>query len=338
MPRTQRFWWSVLCFVVLAGGMALLVWPWVTNAQQPQNGKPKFAEDRAAVTPFDRDRAMKYLQQICDLGPRQSGTPAMAKQIDVVKKHFEEQGAKVELQKFTAKQRSQSKAVDMVNVIARWQPEKPRRVLLSAHYDTRPIADQEPNPRDWDKPFLAANDGAGGVAFFMEIAHHAKQLPMNVGLDLVLFDGEEYVFDNRPAENGGDRYFFGSEHFAQSYARERVNNPKSAQYVAAVNVDMIAGKNSKFYWEQYSIAQSPELCDDVWKVANELGVRSFVREVKYKVMDDHLELLKVRIPTIDIIDLDYPHWHRLTDVPANCSGETMEQVARVLLTWMQRAR
>ncbi|MFO0968336.1 MAG: M28 family peptidase [Gemmataceae bacterium] len=82
----------------------------------------------------------------------------------------------------------------MTNIIVSFRSEKKRRVILCSHYDTRPIADQEPNPRDW-RPFLSANDGGSGVAFLMEMAHHLKDLKTSVGVDLVFFDGEEYIFD-----------------------------------------------------------------------------------------------------------------------------------------------
>jgi len=310
-------------------------------AATDQQGKGKFAEDRTEgekVIPFDKERALGYLKQICDLGPRMSGTEAMTKQQDLIRKHFEAQGAKVELQKFTARQRSQQQSVPMANLIARWNPDRPRRILLSAHYDTRPMAHEEPDPRNWRKPFLGANDGAGGPALMMELAHHLGSLPTSVGIDFVLFDGEEYIFNKAPQEQGGDLYFFGSEHFAQEYSRKRANEARSPRYIGAIVVDMIAGKDARFLYEQYSFSKAGPLLEGIWKIAREVNADAFKPNIGLAMLDDHLALLKAGIPTIDIIDVDYPHWHRLTDVPANCSGETMEQVARVLTTWMQRTR
>jgi hypothetical protein len=306
-----------------------------------EQGKGKFAEDRTEgekIIAFNKERALGYIKQICDLGPRLSGTDAMTKQQELIQKHLEGQGAKVEMQKFTARQRSQPQSVAMANLIARWYPERAHRILLAAHYDTRPIADREPDPRDWRKPFLGANDGAAGPALMMELAYHLASMPTNVGIDFVLFDGEEYVFNNRPQDSGGDLYFFGSEHFAKEYSRKRANDSKSPRYVSAIVVDMIAGKDARFLHEQYSYTQAGPLDEAIWKIARDVGADAFRPEIGYAMLDDHLALLKVRIPTIDIIDADYPYWHRLADVPANCSGETMEQVARVLTTWMQRAR
>jgi glutaminyl-peptide cyclotransferase len=328
MRVANRTLWALLGVGVLAVGLLVA-------------DKPKFAQDRnegEKTIEFNKERALGYLKQICDLGPRISGSEAMAKQQEIVKKHLEGQGAKVEFQKYTARQRSQQQPVAMANLVAKWYPERPKRILLGAHYDTRPIADREPDRRNWRNQFLGANDGAAGAALMMELAHHIGSLPTTVGIDFVLFDGEEYIFDNRHQDEGGDIYFFGSEHFAQDYTRKRANDPRSPKYIGAIVVDMIAGKEARFFFEQNSYMQAGQLAEGVWKIARDVGADGFRAQMGSSMLDDHIPLLKARIPTIDVIDADYPHWHRLTDVPANCSGETMEQVARVLIAWMQRSR
>ncbi len=317
--------------LVAVGGMFAAKYWW----------KDKFAEDRAPPEKkieFDQTRAMEYLKKICEIGPRISGTPGMEKQQELLKKHFEAAGAKVELQRFTKQQRSRPKPTDFANLIARWHPERNRRILIGAHYDTRPLADQEPDERDWRKPFLAANDGASGPALMMELAHHLGKLETKVGVDFVLFDAEEYIFDRRPVEHGGDWYFLGSEHFAEQYTLARKKDPKGPVYLAAVVIDMVAGKNAKFFYEQYSAAQAGPLVEQIWKIAGEVEAKAFVPKLKHAVLDDHIALLRAGIPAIDIIDFDYPHWHRLSDTPDNCSGDTMEQVARVLTGWIQRVK
>src|SRR2546421_687136 len=131
---------------------------------------------------IDGKRAMGYLKEICDLGPRLSATPAMTKQQELIKAHFTKLGADVQTQTFTAKQVSQTKTVDMANLIISWQPKAKKRVLICSHYDTRPIADQEKNKNNWHKPFVSANDGGSGVALMMELGHHVKKLKLDVGL------------------------------------------------------------------------------------------------------------------------------------------------------------
>src|SRR5262249_23799678 len=204
---------SLLVLMTLTAVLALRILP--ASAKQ-QTGRSQFASDRpepihTVPAPFDGKRAMEYLEAISKIGPRISGSDGMRKQQEVLKKHFEEHGARVEFQRFTVRQRSQRDPVEMANLIARWHPDRPRRVLLCAHYDTRPIADREPNPRRWREPFISANDGGSGIALLMELAHHMKDLKVSVGVDFVLFDGEEYIHQRE------DEYFFGSKHFAGQY-------------------------------------------------------------------------------------------------------------------------
>jgi hypothetical protein len=291
-----------------------------------------FAADRApGGVPFDGKRAMGYLEDVCKIGPRISGTDGMKKQQELLQKHFEAHGATIEMQPFQAKQHSKPRPIAMANMIVSWFPDRPRRVIICSHYDTRPIADQEEQRRDWFKPFISANDGGSGVALLMELGHHMKELRTQVGVDFVFFDGEEHIFD----VNAGDKYFFGSEHFAQTYKKEK---PKHT-YIAAVLLDMIAGKEPAFPKEGHSSWLAGPLQEELWKIAAEQGCGAFKDRMGASVQDDHLALNRIaRIPTVDIIDFDYPHWHRLTDVPACCSADGMNQVARVLSVWLQRVK
>jgi hypothetical protein len=315
----------------------------IDNGNDNPNQPPRFAEDRdngAQPVAFDPKRAMRYLTDICDLGPRISGTDGMKKQQELLKKHFEGLGAKVELQTFTAKQNSRPRQpVEMANLIASWQPDQKRRVILCSHYDTRPIADQERDRRDWFRPFVSANDGGSGVALLMELGHYLKDLKTHVGVDFVFFDGEEYIFNPADPARGGDKYFFGSEHFAAVY---RKNKGKPTTYAAAILLDMVGGKGARFPYEGHSwenaVGGSRDLCKAIWRIAGELKCKAFVNELGTAVLDDHLALNAVGIPAIDIIDFSYVHWHRLSDVPENCSGESLEQVAKVLSVWLQRVK
>jgi hypothetical protein len=320
---------GALCGVILLTIVGLFVVPKLipTNVVSGQ-----FAADRDAIprVPFDAKRAMRYLEDICKIGPRISGSAGMKKQQELLQKHFEEHGAKVELQRFPAKQRSQANAIEMANMIVSWHPEQTRRVILCCHYDTRPIADQEPDRHDWHKPFVSANDGGSGVAFLMELAHHMKDLKTQVGVDFVIFDGEEYIFDNTR-----DEYFFGSEHFASDY---RKSKPKH-KYLGAVLLDMIAGKGAKFPVDRVSFFQAGKLVQEIWTIARQEQCDCFVDRLNdQEILDDHVPLNRNGIPAIDIIDFSFAHWHRLSDVPANCAPEPMDQVARVLTIWLQQVK
>jgi hypothetical protein len=317
--------------------LALVVWlvmvhPWSGSAATQRSGDG-FASDRsgpAGTIPFDAARAMSYLQKVCKIGPRISGTPGMKKQQELLENHFKALGGTVAYQNFTAKQRSYPDPVDMANLLVSWKPDLPRRVILCSHYDTRPVADQEHDTRRWRQPFISANDGGSGVALLMELAHHMKDLPLAVGVDFVFFDGEEYVQD------ADDEYFFGSKHFGREYRKWR----GKTVYMRAVLLDMVGGKGAQFPIEINSWRRAEGLVREVWGVAEELKSPMFRLDTfsKVAVQDDHLALNNSGISAIDIIDFDYRHWHRLTDVPENCSGESLEQVAQVLAVWLQRLK
>jgi glutaminyl-peptide cyclotransferase len=293
------------------------------------------AKDEPAGVKFDSERALKYLKQLCDIGPRISASEGMKKQQELVEKHFKDLGATVTRQEFKAKQRSRKEETPMVNIVVSWHPNKERRILLCTHYDTRPIADQEANRNNWNKPFVSANDGTSGVAFFMELGHHMKDLKCDFGVDFVLFDGEEYVFETNPL-GGGDKYFFGSDHFGDDYTKTK--DKRKFRYEAALLFDLFAGKNAQLKIEQFSFLGAPKLVEQVWNVAKGVGAKSFKFEAGYEVQDDHLALLRADIPAIDIIDFDYAHWHKLTDTPDKVSGEQLAEVSKVVTVWLQKIK
>ena len=301
-------------------------------AKKEEGKRDQFAADRDVAdikrVPFEGKRALGYLKDLCEIGPRISGSEGMRKQQELIQKHFEKHGARVAYQKFDGKQPSQKEAVPMANMIVTWNPAAKRRIIFCGHYDTRPIADQERREADWRKPFVSANDGTSTVAFFMELAHHMKETPMKVGIDFIIFDGEEFINEKR------DKFFLGSDHFANEYKK---NKPDHV-YIAAVLLDLFAGKNAQFPIELNSLFQAGEVVESIWKEAVTQGVKSFVFERGPEVQDDHLALNRVGIPAVDIIDFEYAHWHKLTDTPDKCSAVTMTEVAKVLTAWMQRLK
>jgi len=327
---------SVLGAVVAAGVAPGCAPPSTDAATQEPPKKTEFAETAqpktiaAADLKFDSERSLKYLKQLCDIGPRISGSEGMKKQQEILEKHFKDLGATVTRQEFKARQVSRRADTDMKNLIVSWHPEKQRRILFCCHYDTRPIADQEEKRGNWTKPFVSANDGASGVAMLMELGHHMKDMKGEVGLDFVFFDGEEYIFE--PSQfGGGDKYFFGSEHFAADYTKTRAT--RKFKYEAGALMDLCHAKGTVLKVEQYSYAAAPKVCEQIWTVASGIGAKSFKYAPGPEVQDDHIALNRADIPTADLIDFDYPHWHKLTDTPDKISGDQMAEVAKVLATW-----
>ena len=350
MSRATGITIGVIGLALLGVGMTIYGWGDLLGAShqdeevstrledQPRGG---FGAGRGAVaikkTPIDAERAFGYLKELCAIGPRVSATPGMAKQQKLLTTHFKKFGATVTEQSFQAQQLSQAQPVTMTNLIVSWYPERKRRIIFCTHYDTRPSAHEEPR-RNWNKPFLSANDGTSGVALFMELAHYMSDFPTGVGVDFVFFDGEEYIFNMAAGGlRGGDRYFLGSEHFASEYKKNRLQ--LGFTYDAAILLDLFAHKNARLAMEGYSVRFAPKLVLDVWNTAQLLGAESFVREQGFHrandVLDDHLALIEVGIPAIDIIDFDYKHWHTLADTPEQCSPEQMAEVGQVLMGWLQ---
>jgi hypothetical protein len=282
---------------------------------------------------FSGDRAMAHLEAIAAIGPRPSGSPGMAKQRELIVKHFRAAGGRVRSQAFQIRDRRTGEPVRMENIIVEWHPDRPERILLGAHYDTRPFPDRDPvEPRG---VFVGANDGASGVAVLMELAGAMPSLGGPVGVDFVLFDAEEYVVAQR------DPYCLGSNFFARDYASAQQKEDAPFRYRAGVILDMVADKNLEICQEQHSVSwpDTRPVVDAIWEVAARMGVRQFVPRPKYAVEDDHVPLRMVgRIPTCDVIDFDYPQWHTTQDTAENCSAESLDAVGRVMLAWLREQK
>lgn len=290
-------------------------------------------EPAVPVASFSGARAMAHLEAIVAIGPRVSGSPGMTQQRELIVEHFRTAGATVTKQPFQIRDRKSGKAVAMENIVVAWHPDRTERILLGAHYDTRPFPD-----RDREDPrgtFVGANDGASGVALLMELAGAMPGLAGPVGVDFVLFDAEEYVFGPR------DPYFLGSTHFARQYAAGRKSGETAWSYRAGLVLDMVADADLVVYQESKSVSwpDTRPVVDEVWDVAKRMGVRQFVARPGYEVEDDHVPLRNLgKIPTADIIDFDYPSWHTTHDTAAACSGESLEAVGSVVLQWLREQR
>ncbi len=267
---------------------------------------------------FEGDKAFRYLQKQCDFGPRTPGSTGHRQCLDYLTTTLQQYADQVTVQQFMFSFGKPKRTMTAGNVIARFQPQKRDRILLCAHWDTRPWADNDPDPANRQKPVLGANDGASGVAVLLHIAELLAKQPTTLGIDIVLFD----------AEDAGDHYqdrtwAQGAEAFAREYARSF--NPRYA-----ILLDMIGDADLNIYREQYSVMYAKPIVDKIWNKAAEFGIYEFVADVGYAVYDDHVPLLRAGIQCADIIDFDYTYWHTINDTPGQCSAKSLEKVGRVV--------
>ena len=271
---------------------------------------------------FNAKRAFEYLNKQTDLGPRNPGSIGHQKCLNFLKSELEDLGANVQLQPFMFYDAELKKSFTLTNIIGSFYPDKPSRIILCAHWDTRPMADKD-SPENHDKPILGANDGASGVAVLLEIARNLQLKEPNIGVDIIFFDGEDYG-----KEGELKNYCMGSRYF--------IENNKKFFPNFAILLDMIGDAKLEIPIEGYSQHHAPNVVERVWKAAEELGYYQFIPEVRHYVFDDHVLLNEGGIPAIDIIDFEYPDashrfWHTLNDTPANCSQESLKVVGDVIL-------
>jgi len=275
-----------------------------------------FFSSKAFATPeFDFNRAYEYLKKQCDFGPRPPGSPAHKNTRDYLISELKKYARGVTAQNFT--QPASDKTLELTNIIAIFGPESENSILLSAHWDTRPIAEHDPDPKNQKKPIMGANDGASGVAVLLELARIFHENPPPMKIVMVLFDGEDYG-------RSSDDMFFGSRYFARRIPKQWIPD-------YGILLDMIGDKDLDVYIEQNSNIAARDVVQKVWDTARRLELKQFHNEVRHSIMDDHIFLIQAGIKCIDIIDFDYPYWHTLQDTADKCSPESLEAIGNLLL-------
>jgi Zn-dependent M28 family amino/carboxypeptidase len=261
-------------------------------------------------TKFDGERALEDVKTQVAFGPRIPGSDAHAKILGWMRSELEAAGWQVQIQQ------SQAMGHPIQNLVA-YRTLEPPQILLGAHYDSRLWADRDPNPAKQHQPVPGADDGASGVAILLGLAH---TLPKNsVPVWLVFFDVE----DN--GDIPGWDWLLGSKAFAANMTEK----PKEM-----ILVDMVGGDNLSLPIEGNS---TPTLSNSIWQTAAGMGYKDiFTTQTKYDIEDDHIPLLRAGIPSVDIIDIDYPYWHTTSDTPDHVSARSLQIVGEVLWTWITR--
>jgi hypothetical protein len=275
------------------------------------------------VPTIDGSKAFEYLIIQTKFGPRVPGTNAHSLCLTYLQKTMLEFADAVNLQEFTHIGYD-NKPMRMANIISSFNLKASSRVLLVAHWDSRPRADQDSDQKKREQPILGANDGASGVAVLIEIARHLKSIPPKVGVDMIFVDGEDY------GKEGDNRnYLLGSRYFTK-------NLPPGFSPMFGIVVDLVGDAQLTIKKERYSLKYAPDIVERVWSTAAHLNIEQFSPLLQGWVTDDHLPFNEVGIKTINLIDFEYPddsnmYWHTSQDTPDKCSPESLEAVGTVLM-------
>lgn len=313
-----------------------------------RNGDPSLddTDDTEKVEPvgpqFNADSAYAFTQAQCDFGPRDMNSKGHEMCLQWIVAKFQQYGCKVTTQKADLKGYDGT-VLHSTNVMASYNPEATTRVMLCAHWDSRPWADNDPDSTNWRKPILAANDAASGVAVMLEIARllqasskaNTHHLTPTLGIDFVCFDAEDWgtpQWANQPDD--ANSWALGAQYFS-------ANLPQGYAPRYGILLDMVGGQGAQFYQEGMSKQYAPEIVKKVWRAARKAGYGSFFpKSDGGMITDDHVPVNQVaKIPCIDIIPY-YPDcqqssfgptWHTLADNMEHIDKNTLKAVGQTMI-------
>ncbi|MGZ3883003.1 MAG: M28 family peptidase [Bacteroidia bacterium] len=302
-------------------------------ASESKTTEAASVKQRVIPPEFNADSAYAYIKAQADMGPRVPGSKAHERCVSYMEKELKRMGAEVTIQGGSAKTYD-GKQWRIDNVIASLNPKAKKRILLSAHYDSRPFADRDPDPKNQNTPVPGVNDGASGVGVLMELARIINSKPLNIGVDIVLFDLEDY------GDLSGDprTWCLGAQYWGE--------NPHKPGYKAEYGIllDMVGAKDATFPKEGVSMSYASDIVDKVWTSAGRLGYSNyFIGAETGELTDDHLFINQLaHIKCIDIVHYIptpaqprsgdfFPHHHRISDDLSNIDKTTLKAVGQTLL-------
>lgn len=283
---------------------------------------------------FNADSAYIYLQEQCDFGPRTMNSVAHDKCEKWIIQKFEQYGCKVTTQKATLNGYDGT-PLRSTNIMASYNPKATTRIMFCAHWDCRPWADNDPDSTNWHKPIVAANDAASGVGVMIELARILKGSGLELGVDFVCFDAEDYGTPQWfEGEDPGDTWALGAQYFAN-------NLPEGYAPRYGILLDMVGGVGAKFYREGMSMQYAPAIVKKVWNAARQVGYGSYFPKADGgMITDDHIPVNQTaNIPCIDVIPY-YPDcsqssfgptWHTIADNMDNIDKNTLKAVGQTMV-------
>ena len=276
---------------------------------------PKISAVTRPYFSFDGDKSYELLKKQVSIGPRVPGTSSHTETLNFIETELKKYVNRVELQSFSHLYKGRQ--YTLTNIIGFTDPSAKRQILLCAHWDTRPTAENDFDLSKRKQPIDGANDGASGVAVLLELARVLKEKSPKVGVIFVFFDGEDL----------GDypkNMLLGSKYYAKHMLEPRPEK--------GILVDMVGSVNLLMTREINSIQAAPDLVDKIYSVADRLGYAKVfpVDAIPDEIDDDHVPMIKAGVPTIDLIDFNYPFWHTTRDTVDKCSARSLKVVGSVL--------
>ncbi|WP_446785356.1 M20 family metallopeptidase [Macellibacteroides fermentans] len=308
----------------------------ISCSQTPSSSSAKVESQpvkQQNVPAFDADSAWAFVDNQVKFGPRVPNSEAHVACGNYLASELKRFGAQVYEQEatLTAYNGTQLKAK---NIIGSFNPENSKRVLLFAHWDSRPYADHDKDPANHKKPIDGADDGASGVGVLLEMARQFSIKSPAIGIDIIFFDAEDYGTPEFVKEYKENTWCLGAQFWAK--------NPHVKGYKAdfGILLDMVGAKNASFFKEATSMRYAPQIVEEVWSSARDLGYgKFFINAEGGAITDDHQYVILGRnIPCIDIIYTDPesdngfgPHWHTQNDTMDNIDRETLKAVGQTVL-------
>lgn len=286
---------------------------------------------------FNADSAYAFTAAQCDFGPRTMNSVAHDRCETWIINKFKQYGCEVTTQKANLKGYDGT-TLKSTNIIASYNPKATTRILLCAHWDSRPWADNDPDSANHRLPVMAANDGASGVAVMIEVARTLnadRKLSSEIGVDFVCFDAEDYGTPQWAIDQTGseDTWALGAQYFAS-------HQPDGYEARYGILLDMVGGEGAQFYREQMSQQFAPDILEKVWAAAASAGYANyFPQSAGGAVTDDHIPLNRAGIPTVDIIPY-YPDctlssfgptWHTINDTMEHIDKNSLKAVGQTLI-------
>ena len=274
---------------------------------------------------FDGKRAFELLKKQCMLGYRVPASAASLRCADFIESELHKIGIPVKRQNFRTYSKLLGATVPGINLIGDYRGDNSTSdiLALSAHWDTRPVAEKDPDPSMRDKPIIGANDGASGVALVLELARVLKERRYPGRLLFLFFDLED-----SGVSGSYEQWCLGSRFFAQHSLTEY-------PITAGINFDMIGDRDLKIQPSRLTAQFAQDMMREFWELAEKQDPQHFSKmRLFFEIFDDHEPFLRKGIPYINLIDFNYPYWHTLEDTPDKCSPNSLQTVGNIAVEYV----